>query len=519
MNNKHKLKLIVCIVLIAVLSIQSFSARKRRASAAAPAYPVDAVIAAPGEALDEKAKKQLDYFIQIAKSMDILNRIDLFKPYNRQLTGRISSLMVQAAALEPDPCGRQYLTALGGSITGDMFYTRNPGWTTLENNRLEIVFIPDEKRQAQVMLLKRLLPFDDFRFNFSRMDPAERLNHLETGNIDAGGTAILNTYIYMNDQPHTFKVEQLLRRFAEIRDNLPYKKRLRVPYPGQPPEIKIANLVYSDATTRASIILPRPEWFYRMENTRFKIVIFKNLLEAYVQCVLDPLSQKLLLPSPNVPSPGVDAYLSLMVLNKISRHMGPMFKINIVGQVPLRTNYDDEEERLLEEQLRREKLMKQPGKKKRELWLLRDEMDEKRYIAGEHLKTQAVTLHNIYTLISEGLIQPHDANELYVAFVVSMADRMRRNAKHPQRMGDVVLFNFLHKNGAIIYNINNSQLSVQLDLMPIVAKELAQRVLDKFISIGGLTREYNKEGPELHAISQLLAGIPKKLKARYLIAK
>lgn len=509
----------MCCLLIAAFSVQAFSARTKRTRKPVPASPVVAEITVPDDTLDEQARKQLDYFIQIAKNIDILNRIDLFEPYNRQLIQTISSLLEQAAAIEPDTCGQQYLNALASRVNSNNFYTLEPGWVTLENNNLEIVFVPDEKRQAQEMLVKTLLPIDEFRFDFSRMDPQLRLKELGQSTVDAIDSSIFYTYIYMNKQQETFTAEQLLRRYAEIRDNLPYERRLSVPYPSVPPEIKIANLLYSDASARASILLPRPQSFYDRENSRFKIVIFKNMIEAYHRCVLAPLSYKLLLLPPQVQPPDAGAFLTLMVLTKISRHMGPMFKINIVGEVPVRTNYDDDEERRLEEQLRREKLMKQPGKKKRELWLLADEMDERRFAATEELKTQAVTLHNIYTLQSEGLIQPDDANELYLAFTVSMADRMRRNANDPQRNGDVLLFNFLLKNGAIIFNINNSQLSVQTGRMPLVAKELAQQILDKFTSTGGLAREYGKEGPEIQALSTLLTNVPKKMEPRYLIAE
>jgi hypothetical protein len=508
MKNMKMSTAVISVFLISLVCVSGLSAEKiRRARVKA----VD-IESAAGQ-LNEASRKQLDYFIQIARQMDTLNRIDFLKPYNSRLTGRISKLLNDAAAVETDPCARQYLSALSHRVTTDEFYTRAPRWVSLENNLLEVVFLPDRRRKVQEMLFTQFLPIDTFRFSFRHVDPSHRLEQVEARGYNKTGTGIIDTFVYINDPEETFKYEQYTRRYSVIRDSLPYKKKLKVPYPGRPPKIKIARLLYASGVGGSGIVYPGPGAFYNFEDRDFKIVIFKNLLETYVECILAPIYHRVILPSPLTPPVDAEAYLSQAVMNKIARHMGPMFEIKIKGTTPIRGAKDDED-RQLQEQLRRERLMKQPGKKKRELRLMMAEMED-RFPQAEELKTRAIALHNTDVLRYEGLIQADDAAAIYTAYVVSLVDRLRRDPRHPLYKAHVVQFNYLLRNGALVFNINNNTLSLQPDQFPIVAKTLAETVLDKFNRLNRLFSQYGKKGPELETIVEKIKNVPRTLKPHF----
>lgn len=435
--------------------------------------PVDTAV----KNLDEVSGKQLSYFMEITESIDILNQIDWFKPYNRKLKEKISRLLKGAAAIEPDQCHKKYLNALSKWVLEDTFHSLDPEWFDLEENKIEIIFAGAENHIQQELLLKLFFPIDWETFNFENADPQERL-----ASLSASGTVsnkIFDTFIYTNDFEETRVVEQYIKLFNKMLDNLPPYTAPKVPYTQKAPPIKIARLVYSSLPQGFSLVYPDPQVFYR--SGRFKIVIFKNIIESYVQCILKPIAGKIFSDNRQM-HVDTESYLSNLVMHKISHHIGPVFA------------------------LRAKSYKVNTAKKEKELKFI-SEILGYLSIVIEELKARVIGLHNTSVLIEEGLIPREKENDIYAAYLVSLVDRLR---KKPRSQAENVQFNYLLKKGGIVYNINTGKLSIQPGNFVNVVKELTEKVLKNYTSPYSFINRYKEPGPELQAILDNLEEIPVK---------
>ena len=91
------------------------------------------------------------------------------------------------------------------------------------------------------------------------------------------------------------KYNEYTKRFNRMQDNLPYSQKPQITYTARSPKIKIANLVYSSADYKKSLVYPGRNVYYTPDSGGFKIVIFKNMLEAITAFILKPIAQKVLL--------------------------------------------------------------------------------------------------------------------------------------------------------------------------------------------------------------------------------
>ncbi|MCP5051399.1 MAG: hypothetical protein GY940_29805 [bacterium] len=502
-------------------------------------------IPSPGIPLDETVRKQLMYFLEIAGHIRSINKVDFFRPYNRNLKRKVSRLLQKAAAIEPDACGKQYLETLASQVPADRFSIPVPGWFSLEENRAEIIFLKDETHTMKVLLLHQFIP-GRLRGNRRRFNSGTVLNTVNNTGDGGEESKIFDTFVYLNDLEETFKYREYTRRFGRMQDNLPYEAKPKVPFAAVPPHIKIARLVYSTADYKTSQVYPGPDVFYNFEGGKFKIVIFKNLVDAYVNCILKPISGEILL-DPNYMGVDTDSYLSNLVMHKISHHIGPVFDVQFKGLKSRRGKKDDnrdeddedeqDEQDNQVEQDNREGDAEETGEnkdyesgrgeeteverqsqselKEKELLLVSDGLGE-RFPASEELKSRIIALHNTSVLLEDGVIPPEYEINIYSTYLVSLIDRLRRDLDTPLELAHIVQFNYLLKNGAITFNINNRKLSIRPDQFAPVVEKLAEDVIKKFKSITGMRLEYGQIGPELKEILERLQDLPVKIETKFL---
>ena len=473
--------------------------------------------------LDEISLKQLDYFLEIAGIVDTINRTNFFKPYNQESKEKISDLFIKAAEIEPDECHKKYLLALSYEVLNDTFYSLVPDWYQLEENKTEIVFLPDETHMQQELWLKlflRSFPVDWEHFNFQDLDPFGAAAATAAAAASTAPHKIFDTLIFLNDTEETQRFEEYIYLFNKLDSHVPYQAREKVvPYTADIPPIKIAHLVYSSLPGRVSVVYPDPEVFYY--QGRYKIVIFKNLIDSYVECILKPLSEKIL-SDHHLKSVEIDSasYLSNLVMCKLSHHMGPVFLLQ-PGHKKM-----DEMDR---DRIDRMKGMKggEAGKERfesREIWsqkqkpgqedkkeemklkLISETLGDSFWII-EEIKASVIAIHNTSVLIAESLISQEDEMNIYATYVVSLVDKLRKDPTRPLKAAYAFQLNFLLRNGAISFNINTKKLSIDLSLFPGVIETLTGIVIKNYqspyqvIRGGGLT-------PELQAILNHLEEIP-----------
>jgi hypothetical protein len=475
------------------------------------------------EQLDENSRKQLDYFLEIAGIVDTINRTNFFKPYNHESKKKISDLLIKTAELEPDECHKKYLMALAYGVLNDNFHSQVPEWFHLEENRTEIVFLPNETHMQQELWLKlflRSFPVDWEHINFQDLNPFSAEPATSAAAASTVPHKIFDTFIFLNDIEETQRFQEYIQRFDKMDGHVPYQAREKVvPYTSDIPPIKITHLVYSSLPGRVSFVYPDRQVFYH--HGRFKIVIFKNLIDAYVECILKPLSEKIL-SDHHLKSVEIDSasYLSNLVMHKLSHHMGPMFVIQ-----PARKKIDEMDR----DRTKRMKGMKGSERDRqrfesREIWSqkqMRDQKDKKEemelklisetlgdsFWIIEEIKASVIAIHNTSVLIEERLIPRENEINIYTTYLVSLVDKLRKDPTNPLNQAYAVPLNFLLRNGAVSFNINTKKLSVNLALFPGVMETLAGRVVKDYQSPYQLFRGGGLS-PELQAILNKAAEIP-----------
>jgi hypothetical protein len=481
------------------------------------------------EQLDEISQKQLSYFLEIAGHVATINQTNFFKPYNKESKEKISHLLIRAAEIEPDECHKKYLQALSYEVLNDRFYSLVPEWFHLEENKTEIIFLRDETHLQQEVWLKLFLgsfPIDWEHFNFQHLTPFGDADAASTTAPSSVPHKIFDTFIFLNDPEETERFEEYIQRFDKLDSHVPYQTREKVvPYTPDIPPIKVSHLVYSSLPGRVNIICPDREVFYR--NGRYKIVIFKNLIDAYVKCILKPLSEKVL-SDHHLKSVEIDSssYLSNLVMRKLSHHMGPMFLLQR-GQ-----KEGDEMDRDITDRMKemkgkkgkkggerdserfepreiwsqKQKKGKEDKKEEMELKLISETLGDSFWIV-EEIKAGVIAIHNTSVLIEERLIPRENEMNIYATYLVSLVDKLRKDPTSPLRAAYAYQLNYLLKNGAVSFNINTKKLSIDLSLFPGVMETLARVVIKNYQSPYQLLRG-GGISPELQAIIDNLEEIP-----------
>jgi hypothetical protein len=461
--------------------------------------------------LDEISRKQLDYFLEIAGIVEAMNQTNFFKPYDKESKEKISGLLIQAAEIEADECHKKYLLSLSYEVLNDRFYSRVPDWFHLEENKTEIVFLPDEIHKQRELWLKLF-----FR-SFIPFRPTPAASAALASTVPH---KIFDTFIWVNDKEETRRFEEYIQRFDKLDRHVPYQARERVvPYMTKIPPIKVTHLVYSSLPGRVSIVYPDPEVFYR--QGRYKIVIFKNLIDAYVECILKPLSENIL-SDHQLKSVEIDSasYLSNLVMQKLSYHMGPMFLLQPgdkkMGEKDKNITYgmkgmkggESDKERFESREIwpQKQKTGQEDKKEEMELKLISDTLGDSFWLI-EEIKASVIAIYNTSVLIEEGLISRENEINIYATYLVSLLDKLRKDPNNPLKAAYALQFNYLLRNGAVSFNINTKKLTIDMALFPGVMGTLAENVIKnyqnpyQFLRVGYLS-------PELQAILNNLKEIP-----------
>ena len=482
----------------------------------------------PPEPLDKVSNRELDYFLKIPPYIDRINHLNFFKPYEETATQRISLLLGKAAELEPEECYKQYLSSLAFNVLQGNFQTDTPEWYTLENNKVEIIFLPDNTHRMQELWLRLFFqysPLDWKGYDWEKWYPfASNTPVTPAAPTQAETHKIFDTFIFINDTEETRKYEGYIDIFDKMQDHVPQGKDKAVPFTSLVPRLKIAHLVYSSSPGQVSIVFPDRDVFNR--DGRFKILIFKNLIDAYVQCILKPIAGKIWENNPFQPVViDSDSYLSNLVMYKMAHHMGPMF-----AMMPKKTDQDIKKEMELRKRQRtiqdpdmQQILEREQARQKEEAI---KEMEEKRDAAKEielklivdvigpwfaiskDLKAGVISIHNTSTLIENGLLPQKVADNIYATYIVTLLDKIRKDPSGRGSLGSIIQFNYLLRNEAIRFNIGTKRISLQSYLFAGVIEKLAQLVIDKYKSPQLLYGEYGLMSPELQALLDNIKEIP-----------
>jgi hypothetical protein len=474
----------------------------------------------------ETAKKQMTLLLKIPELLEHINEEDFFTPYNPEITGKISSLLMQSANLETDECHKLYLTELAENISRNTFYTLTQDWLALENNVSEIIFVPNPVYENHRFFLDVLAPID--LMHLAAEGNGKELSRYirEQLQNEKQSYKLFDTFIYVNDPKETMKYEAYTRLYGKMRDRVATNRAPVTPFTGRPPQLKIAGLAYATSTNQLNTIYPHPELFYieqaekSGQNKTYKLIIFNNLVDIYVTCILDPLARIVLQDTtvvpglPDEPSPKsvpvevtADSFISNHVMYAISQNIGEIFalrpKIN-----PQKKDTDDEftsQEKGGKEAYNQEKVLK-----------LISDVYKSQFLLMNGLKSTVVSLYNTRLLMEEGVLPWEKEADIYATYLAFALDRIRRNPKQPDNKHHVIMFNYLLKNGGIFFNITTRKISINVLDFRKNLDSLMKIVTEKYTFLIPSVRAYDIIGSELEAIVKMLRDIPTQTDVRFI---
>jgi hypothetical protein len=435
----------------------------------------------PKEMIDESLQKQLDYFAKVAAIVNKKNQRRFFMPFGNQSKKEIAQWLLKASEIEKDDCFKNYLEVLSENILEkNRFSTDLPRWVDLEENQAEIIFVGDDRYQWHRLLFKTFFSSTPNGFNL-------------------GENCVFNTVIYLNLPDDTQKFEEYTTIFAEMQDNLPRGPKQEMPYSPLIPSFKISQLIFSSRPSEFSLVYPditdEPASEKYGEEKGFKIIVFKNLINAYFEEVLKPISGRVLTDE-RLWDVDCDSYLSNIIMRRISHHLGPVFMIRDEDE-------EDEDEKYLDE----EKLKKRRPKKKKKKKEVKElktipEILKDSFPIIEAVKSQMIALHNTSVLIKNGLISEDKDINIYTTYLVSLIDQLRRSPrgvdirragkisfwdtileddKSENFLSALIQFNFLLQQEGIIFNIN----SQKIDVDPLKFKDAVEKLTGDILRLLG----------------------------------
>lgn len=464
----------------------------------------------------EPLAKMLNHFLKIASVVDKRNKQALHNPFTDTARQRIARFLSNASKIETDDCYKHYLEKLSKNVLEDgNFQVTLPHWTSLEENRLEIVF-PEDYRYE-----RRLLAYE----YFLNLPPLKNARKKGRG---------LEAVIYLNDLEATQKFREYTDLLGKMQFNLPAAPGFRsqdITFSAIPPAFKIVHLVYA----------PRPDGFTRIypemnfknagkgpDNIQgengFKIIIFKNLVNAYLEGVIKPIAAQVLAEE-RMWDVDYESYFSNQVMKRISHHLGPVFVLKL----------KDEEEQIppwLKHTKRKPKTLKKKKKKEKELKLIRDVLGDL-FPVIETIKAQAIALHNTDVLIRYGLLPADKDISVYSAYLVSLIDDLRKmppataaGQTGRKQLGGkrnfpgimrakaaLVQFNFFLEEEAFVFNISDQTFEIDRFKFKEAAKKLTKNVLMQlrnatYFTVNGFITRGLEIPPQLDEVLTKLQDIP-----------
>jgi predicted transcriptional regulator len=454
--------------------------------------------------------KQLNFFLKAAAVLDEKNRERPFNLMGNQVKAKIARWLTAASEIESDDCHKKYLHELSENIRQRGYFAVDlPPWSSLEQNPIEIIFPRADRYSAAIRVLQTF-------FN------------IPVGVHSWGKGHFIDAFVYVNNLDETLKYKEYSNSFQLIQNHLyalPVISRARqeISYSPVVPTFKIAQLVTESLPEIKGVTQVYPE--IDGENY-FKIVVFKNLTDAYFEGILKPISA-CVLSREQVWSLDPDIYLSNLIMRRIAHHLGPVFVI-----VPKGQGHGGVSEKQPLQQDRNEK-------KEMELKTIPEILGDL-FPVVEAIKSQAAALYSTPALIGNGLLPDDKAVTVYYTYLVTLIDRLRNippELNSPQQPGrknwedllgdpdnenylaDLIQFNFLLGKESIVLNISDRTLDIDRLKFETAIGDLAGEMIrmmtyPNYEATRWFIDKNSAFPPQLGEILKSVAGIPSRVEFR-----
>ncbi len=395
--------------------------------------------------IEDPGQEQLKPFLQAARQLKKLNTLT-GPGHNRKIIKRRASRFLQkAASISTDASLKQYLEALAGDIKKNNFKDSTALWLNRANHQVDIIVFPIAIAKEKEKSTGTTKPEQDEK---KILSPPTRRQ--------------LAIYVLEEDSASTAKTKQYSAVLDKMMENLQFREKLALLDMQHISPVIVTNVKFSYPVQPDRYAQVLPVSMSKGTPTKFKIMIFRNILESYFQKEILPLADKVLAPR-WAKQVDFDSYLSNLVMHRLAHFSGPVF-------------LDQKSDRAV---------------------LAKSVMKET-YFATEEILADTAGIFNTKVLIEEKLISKEQEENIYATHLVNLIKKISSDPGELIKKTTYIQLNHLLKSDGISYDINQKVFKIDNKLFASSAKRLMT-----------MTSQYESTGDENNAKSLLNGSLSK----------
>lgn len=347
--------------------------------------------------LDDKAKEQLKYLLKIPPLVKKLNKQEIADNIAKNIKGRIAGLLKRAAGIASDTLQKEYLEALAAAVESGNFSASRSQWLKQTAHKVDIILECRPANKSQKYKVYLLLQHEE-----------------------STGTAAK----YMS------VLDKMLENIGRREQLAPLDVSVISP-------IIVADVVFPEKP--ADYVLFFPGDFAAGDEKRFKIVFFRNVLEAYFKETVLPLSTQTMMKS-WADLVDFNSYLSNMIMHRAAHYLGPIFLSQDPNNVtPIKNKLKD------------------------------------LFCCIEEVRAESAAIYNTQVLIAEKIITKEQEKNIYAAYLAGLIVRFIANAGSKSTLPALIQLNHHLTNGAIVFDLNTKKLKIEREQLGNSAQKLLQQ--------------------------------------------
>jgi hypothetical protein len=362
----------------------------------------------------------------------------------------MADLLDEAAKYADNPTLKNYLVLRAKAIREDNYYESDMAWMDIADNDIDVIIGPIEN-------------YEDALFNYKTAYEA---------------------VVMIKDPEASKELDMFNKNIPNFEKHLPIAEEFKAPSGKSKNILQIVNVAYfggdcqADVKTIAAALPNDPEVY---KNKGGKKSMYKNMMEAKFQMIVEPIAKELLDES-ILKYVDEKAFVSFVTLHEVSHTLGTRY---VVGKEDL---------------------------------TVRKALEE-RYSAIEECKADILSMHNHKILFDLGVISEDDVNKAKATFLAGLYRSLRFGMESAHGQANLIQLNYLKKSGAIVKE--NGKYKFNDEIFFAKVAELANLILTcqangDYDQAGKIMDEYRVETDELKAEIEQLKNIPRDISTTYI---
>ncbi|MFC2155666.1 hypothetical protein ACFLRB_04160 [Acidobacteriota bacterium] len=349
--------------------------------------------------LDEKSKEKLKYFEQIQSLVKEINNRQGDKCWGNIFRRRAARLLKKAAGLSTETLQKEYLEALSADIKSNDFSASAAKWLEQTDHKLDIIIKPGPGKK----------------------------------------TKKLDTFILLKHEEYSKVAEKYISVMDKMLGKVPLREDL-VPFDAS----LISPILVLDVVSPLKMnqfMLVFPDNSVKTGTNKFKILIFRNILETYFNEFIKPLSLQIFTKK-QAELVDFNSYLTNLLLRRLSHYFGPIF-------------LEQESDRVV---------------------LIKDKLKDLFYYI-EEIRVETTVIYSIQVLIDDKLLSEDQDKNIYATYLVSLFNRISAGPKSKTGIAATIQFNQHLKSGVVTFDLNSKKLKMDKKQMEKSTKRLVMSAI------------------------------------------